>query len=67
MTDVTLLLLSLEHSEFLMSQVDRIQKLLDVLCDLIYEVLQSRNFGYNIHSSFQSESTCTILMEDVEP
>ena len=67
MTDVTLLLLTLELSEFLMSQVDRIQKLLDVLCDLIYEVLQSRNLGYNIDSSFQSESTCTILMADVEP
>ena len=67
MTDVTLLLLTLEHSEFLMSQVDRIEKLLDVLFDLIYEVLQSRNLGYNIDSSFQSESTCTILMADVEP
>ena len=67
MTDVTLLLLTLEHSQFLMSQVDLIQKLLDILFDLIYEVLQSRNLGYNIHSSIQFESTGTILMADVEP
>ena len=49
-----------------MSQVYRIQNLLDVLCDLIYEVLQSRNVGYNPYSNFHSESTCEFLITDVE-